>query len=489
MDIRFSNTGPDTQDVLILPVSVSGMADLATRLPESLRSGIASAAQQARFDGAAGTVFETWASEGALTTRVLLVGAGSGDSVGFERAGGAAVARLLTSGAVSAHAAMADVAAENAARFALGASLRAWRIDKYRTKLSERQRPTLRSLTISGSDGATDAWPRWAAVAEGVAFTRELVAEPANIIYPESFVERCRTLADLGISVEVLDEAQMAALGMGALVGVGQGSVRPPRLLAMRWTGPGAAEGPPVLLIGKGVTFDTGGISIKPAAGMEDMKWDMGGAGAVAGAMLALARRRAAVDVVGICALAENMPDGNAQRPGDVVTTMSGQTVEVINTDAEGRLVLCDAMTWAQSKYKPKVMVDLATLTGAMIIALGKEHGGMFANDHELARQLVDAGLSVGEKLWRFPLSDAYDKMIDSPIADMKNVGPRDAGSITAAQFLQRFVEPGVRWAHLDIAGMVWSDKDTATWAKGATGYGVRLLEEFVATNFETVAS
>jgi leucyl aminopeptidase len=228
------------------------------------------------------------------------------------------------------------------------------------------------------------------------------------------------------------------------------------------------------------VTFDTGGISIKPALGMEDMKWDMGGAGAVAGALLALAKRGAPVHVVGVCALAENMPDGNAQRPGDIVTTMSGQTVEVINTDAEGRLVLCDAMTWAQRRYKPEVMVDLATLTGAIIMSLGRDHAGIFSNDDALTRELVVAGLSVEEKLWRFPLNTTYDKLIDSQIADMKNVGPREGGSITAAQFLQRYVEPSVKWAHLDIAGMVWSDKDLPIAAKGATGYGVRLLDAFV---------
>ena len=218
---------------------------------------------------------------------------------------------------------------------------------------------------------------------------------------------------------------------------------------------------------------------------MEDMKWDMGGAGAVVGAMKALAGRKAKAHVVGVCALVENMPDGNAQRPGDVVTSMSGQTIEVINTDAEGRLVLCDAMTWVQRKYAPKVMVDLATLTGAMIVALGHEYGGMFSNDDGLAAQLSAAAASAGDPLWRFPLGDAYNKMIDSPIADMKNVGPREAGSITAAQFLQRFVEDGVKWAHLDIAGMVWAAKPGAVWDKGATGYGVRLLDRFVADNFE----
>jgi leucyl aminopeptidase len=237
--------------------------------------------------------------------------------------------------------------------------------------------------------------------------------------------------------------------------------------------------------VGKGVTFDTGGISIKPAGGMEDMKWDMGGAGAVAGAIKALATRKAKAHVIGICALVENMPDGLAQRPGDIVTTMSGQTVEVINTDAEGRLVLCDALTWVQRHHKPKTIVDLATLTGAMIIALGHEHGGLFSNNDELAEQLLTAGKASGNLLWRLPMGDAYDKLIESPIADMKNVGPRDAGSISAAQFLLRFIDEGVRWAHLDIAGMVWAAKPGALWDKGATGYGVRLIDRFVADNLE----
>jgi leucyl aminopeptidase len=272
---------------------------------------------------------------------------------------------------------------------------------------------------------------------------------------------------------------------MGALLGVAQGSVRPPRLLAMRWNGAAEPRARPVVLIGKGITFDTGGISIKPALGMEAMKWDMGGAGAVAGAMAALAGRKARANVVGICALAENMPDGNAQRPGDVVTSLSGQTIEVINTDAEGRLVLCDAMTWAQRQYRPEVMIDLATLTGAMIISLGHEYAGIFSNDDGLAGQLVAAGQATGDKLWRMPLGDPYDKLIDSPIADMKNIGPREGGSITAAVFLQRFVEAGVKWAHLDIAGMAWADKASHLYDKGATGYGVALLDRFVAANYE----
>ena len=272
--------------------------------------------------------------------------------------------------------------------------------------------------------------------------------------------------------------------GMGALLGVAQGSVRPPRLLVMEWNG-GDKSAKPTAFVGKGVTFDTGGISLKPAAGMEDMKWDMGGAGAVAGAMLAIARRGAKANVVAVCGLVENMPDGNAQRPGDVVTSMSGQTVEVINTDAEGRLVLCDAITWVQKEYAPAAVVDLATLTGAMVITLGHEQAGIFSNDDDLAGKLIAAGEVSGDKLWRMPLGAAYDKLIDSPIADMKNVGPREGGSITAAQFIQRYIDKGTPWAHLDIAGMAWAAKPGATWEKGATGYGVRVLDRFVRDNLE----
>ena len=271
---------------------------------------------------------------------------------------------------------------------------------------------------------------------------------------------------------------------MGALLGVSQGSRREARVLALIWNG--AGEGDPALaLVGKGVTFDTGGISIKPAPGMEDMKWDMGGAGAVVGAMKALALRKAKANVVGVVGLVENMPDGNAQRPGDVVTSMSGQTIEVLNTDAEGRLVLADVITWTQQVFRPKAIIDLATLTGAMIVALGSEHGGLFANDDALADALLAAGKATGDLLWRFPLSARYDKMIDSPIADMKNIGGKGAGSITAAQFIKRFVDDGVHWAHLDIAGMVWSDKPGAHHDKGATGYGVRLLDRYVADVLE----
>ncbi len=322
----------------------------------------------------------------------------------------------------------------------LGARLRDWRHDTYRTKLADDQKnaQTIADHRARRMAIRRRAGRRMAALAEGVEFTRELVTEPANIIYPESFVERCQArFAGTGIAIRVLTDDDMRALGMGALLGVAQGSVRPARILAMEWRGGKEGERP-MAFVGKGVTFDTGGISIKPAAGMEDMKWDMGGAGAVAGTMLALAGRKAKANVVGVVGLVENMPDGNAMRPGDIVTTMSGQTVEVINTDAEGRLVLCDALTWTQKEYAPSAVVDLATLTGAMIVSLGHEYAGMFANDDALAARLDAAGAATGDKLWRFPLTAAYDKLIDSPIADMKNVGPRYGGSITAAQFLQR---------------------------------------------------
>ena len=489
--VSLASARPSEPHVLVVPVA-SG-EDVAGRLPATLADagGIAkAAATAARFDGEAGAVVELYATEGEAVRRVLLVG--TGKEADGEKLGSAVVARLLTSGetraAVDLGGLPADRRAAVAAAIAEGATLRSWRHDLYRTKLPAKQRPTLEKLVIVVGDRADEAETLWAsrkAVTEGVAFARTLVTEPANIVYPASFVERARALADLGVEIEVLGEAEMRAAGMGSLLGVSQGSEREAQLLVMRWDGTNGAEATPTAFVGKGVTFDTGGISLKPGAGMEDMKWDMGGAGAVAGLMMALAGRKAKVHVVGICALVENMPDGKAQRPGDVVTSMSGQTIEVINTDAEGRLVLCDAITWVQQKFQPKTIVDLATLTGAMIISLGHEHGGLFANDEGLAEQLTAAGKAVGEKLWRMPMGDVYDKMIDSPIADMKNVGPREAGSITAAQFIARFVDPGVRWAHLDIAGMVWSSKPGTLWDKGATGYGVRLLDRFVTDTLE----
>ncbi len=491
MQVRFTADRPEGAHTLALLVPAgSGAVDRAG-LDAVHAPVLRAAAAAARFEGEAGGIVEIFLpGTDATARRTLIAGVGrSSDGVtGAEKAGGALVARLLTTETtlvVDVSALEGDRAAA-AAHVALAATLRGWRHDVYRTKLPQKQRPTLGEIVIvGGGEGAQAAWDALRPLADGIAFTRMLVTEPANVIYPESFVERCEALRDLGVEIEVLDEAAMAALGMNALLGVSLGSEKEARLLVMRWNGTGEDGNPPLALVGKGVTFDTGGISIKPAAGMEDMKWDMGGAGAVAGAMHALAGRKAKVNVVGVCGLVENMPDGRAQRPGDVVTSMSGQTIEVINTDAEGRLVLCDALTWVQRRYKPGTIVDLATLTGAMIIALGHEYGGLFANDDGLAETLKAAGTASGDRLWQFPLGDAYDKLIDSPIADMKNVGPRPGGSITAAQFLKRFIDEGVKWAHLDIAGMVWAAKPGTLHDKGATGYGVRLLDRFVADNFE----
>ena len=460
------------------------------KMPADLERPLAQGAQTARFTGKAGQLFEGFVERGGEVVRLALAGAGpngDGRSDALERAGAALSARYLTSGEEQITLDATGLNAADVASVLTGLRLRAWRHDAYRTKLKDEQKRTLKAVAvIAAPAGAEAAWQVEQAVAEGVEFTRELVADPPNVVYPESFVERCiARFEGTGAEVSFLDEAEMRKLGMGALLGVSQGSDRAPRLLAIKWLG-GAKKAAPTVFVGKGVTFDTGGISIKPAAGMEDMKWDMGGAGAVAGAMLSLALREAKANVIGVCGLVENMPDGKAQRPGDIVTTMSGQTVEVINTDAEGRLVLCDALTWVQREFKPATIVDLATLTGAMIISLGHEHAGLFSNDDALADKLLAAGKASGDKLWRFPLSPAYDKLLDSPIADMKNVGPRWAGSITAAQYLQRFIEDGTPWAHLDIAGMAWADKPGATWDKGATGYGVRLIDRFVRDNVES---
>jgi leucyl aminopeptidase len=461
-------------------------------LPADLEAVLVEGARANRFSGKVGQVFEGFVSRDGAVVRVALAGAGASDAAdrpaALERAGAALAAKYLASGetALTVDFSASGLGAADVAAVLLGARLRSWRHDAYRTKLPDDHKVSLTTIRVAGApDGVQAAWQIEAALAEGVEFTRELVTEPANIIYPASFVERAKArLAGTGIAVRVLGRGEMAALGMGALLGVAQGSLREPQLLVMEWNG-GPAGGKPTAFVGKGVTFDTGGISLKPAAGMEDMKWDMGGAGAVAGAMLALAKRKAKANVVGICGLVENMPDGGAQRPGDVVTSMSGQTIEVINTDAEGRLVLCDAITWTQREFAPSAVIDLATLTGAMIISLGHEHGGLFANDDALAAKLLGAGAASGDKLWRFPMGPAYDKLIDSPIADMKNVGPREGGSITAAQFIQRYVDKGTPWAHLDIAGMVWASKPGATWDKGATGFGVRILDRFVRDHLE----
>jgi len=372
------------------------------------------------------------------------------------------------------------------AHVAYGALLRTWKFDKYQTKKKDANKVHLKTLGFMTKTpkAAKKAFEPLTHIAEGVFLTRHVVSEPPNVIYPESLAKIAKDLKSVGVSVEVLTEAQMKKLGMNALLGVGQGSIRDSHLVVLTWKG-GPKNQAPVAIIGKGITFDTGGISIKPAQDMDDMKYDMAGSGVVLGLFRALAGRKAKVNVVGVMALAENMPSGSAQRPGDIVTSMSGQTIEVLNTDAEGRLVLADALWYTQSRFKPQVMVDLATLTGAIVVCLGQEHAGLFSNNDTLATRLKEAGDITGDKLWRLPLSEDYDKDIDSGVADVKNIGSgRGAGSITAAQFLQRFVND-VPWAHLDIAGTAWNKKGRTLSVKGATAFGVRLLNQWIQTHYE----
>jgi leucyl aminopeptidase len=378
---------------------------------------------------------------------------------------------------------------EIAAEIGYGAKLRSYAFNKYKTKIKSDQKVAIKALIITCDNvvGARKGYNKLSKIADGVFFTRDLVSEPPNILYPDTLAKEAKTLEKLGVKVQILGEPQMRRLGMGALLGVGQGSIRESRLVVMQWNGGSQSKSKssqPIAFIGKGVTFDTGGISIKPSAGMEDMKWDMGGSAVVIGLMKALAGRKASVNAVGVVGLVENMPGGNAQRPGDIVTSMSGQTIEVLNTDAEGRLVLADALHYTNDRFKPKFMVNLATLTGAIIVSLGSHHAGLFSNNDQLSDRLTLAGMDVEERLWRLPISDEYDKMIDSQVADMQNIGGRGAGSITAAQFLHRFVGK-TPWAHLDIAGVTWSKSDKPTVPRGGTAFGVRLLDRLVENHYE----
>jgi leucyl aminopeptidase len=439
-----------------------------------------------------GQVLSFPVSERKGPDRIVLVGLGKAeevDALAFEAAGAAALVAmekdvegegaLLVDGAglkkVS--------AAQAAASAAMGAVLRGYRFDKYHSK--DKKEPARMKALVVGVEGADAAKTLFAPeikVAQGVCFARDLVTEPANVMDPATMAQAARELEKLGVEVTVLGQQQMEKLGMRALLGVSQGSDKPPFLVAMAWRGaPEAKDQKPIALVGKGVTFDSGGISLKPGAGMGDMKFDMGGAAAVIGAMRALAGRKAKANVVGIVGLVENMPSGKAQRPGDVVKSANGQTIEILNTDAEGRLVLADVLWYVQKEFKPKAIIDLATLTGAMLVALGHKYAGIFSNNDDLAASLEKAGKAVDELVWRFPLDKEYDKMIDSPIADMKNIGEGSkAGSITAAQFLKRFIHKDVAWIHVDIAGTAWREKPTATCPKGATGYGVRLLDRLI---------
>ncbi len=459
------------------------------------------AAAAAKFKGKVGGTLDLLAPAGFSADRLLAVGVGAADqrdgkdseAKPFDiTALGGIVAGKLGHGARAAIAfdvprAIGD-GGRAAADFVLGLRLRDYRFSLYKTskKKDETEEDTATTVVLAVADQAAvrAAVAERGAIADGVLTARSLVNEPANVLYPEAFADRTKALEALGVTVEVLDIAAMEALGMGAIVGVSQGSARPGRIVVMRWNGLGTTGGKPIAFVGKGVTFDTGGISIKPSGGMEDMKGDMAGAACVVGLMQALAGRKAKVDVIGAIGIVENMPGPNAQRPGDIVTSMSGQTIEIINTDAEGRLVLADVLWYIQDKYKPQFMIDLATLTGAILVALGQEHAGLFSNSDELSERLAAASKATGEKVWRMPLAPAYDKLIDSKFADVKNSGGRHAGSITAAHFIQRFVND-VPWAHLDIAGMGMSSPSSEINQSWGSGWGVRLLDRLVADYYE----
>jgi leucyl aminopeptidase len=501
LEIAFAKAVVPKSGVVVVPVAEGApLSGLAAALDKALSGALKRAIAASDFTGKKDQQARILAPTAGLK-QVLLIGTGSAEAFaarGAEMLGGAIAAALSKDTEATVLAETLDAAA--AAQLALGARLRAYRFDKYRTTQKEDETPKLAKLTIMPADAvaARAAYVPVAAVAAGVELTRNLVTEPANILYPEEFADRAEALKKLGVKVEVFDQKDLEKLGFGSMLCVSQGSAREPRMVVMQWFGASGgvdADGKktkkpkdPVVFVGKGVTFDTGGISIKPAAGMEDMKWDMAGAGTVVGLMAALAGRKAKVDAVGLIGLVENMPSGTAVRPGDVVTSYSGQTIEVLNTDAEGRLVLADVLYYAQDRFAPKFMVDLATLTGAIIVGLGHEYAGLFSNDDELAERLFAAGKATGDDVWRMPLAplgQRYDKNLKSAIADVQNIGGgRAGGSITAAQFLQRFVN-GQPWAHLDIAGMAWANKESAVTPKGATAFGVRLLDRLVADHYE----
>ncbi|HVW54252.1 MAG TPA: leucyl aminopeptidase [Rhizobiaceae bacterium] len=492
IEISFSRSTKPTGAVAVLPV-MEGSDPAAIGNDIAPADAVAKAIAIAKFKGKSATDMDILAPAGSTADRLLLVGAGRASERGTDfwiKLGGTirSAARGSEKMVVYLDGLEPAAAGADAADLALGMLLKGYSFDRYKTRKSQSDKSAeadKQKVTIvtSAAAAAKKAFVAAAAVAAGVNLARDLVNEPANHLGPVEFAAKAKELEKLGVEVEILTEREMRKLGMGALLGVAQGSVRPPRLGIMRWNG-GKPKQKPVAFIGKGVVFDTGGISMKPASGMEDMKGDMAGAAAVTGLMHVLAVRKAAVNAVGVIGLVENMPDGNAQRPGDVVTSMSGQTIEVLNTDAEGRLVLADALWYCAERFQPRFMVDLATLTGAVMVALGKYYAGLFSNDDALAENLAAAGLETGERVWRMPLGPEYDKLIDSRTADMKNIGGRHGGAIIAAQFLQRFVRD-TPWAHLDIAGTALGSPANEINDSWGSGFGVRLLDRLVRDHYE----
>lgn len=482
------------RDVLILFCAENLKFGPASRRVLSRMGGsFRRAAAADHFTGKKGSALDVVTPSGLDVPRLVVIGTGKDSALSsrdLTKLGGIAVGKLpKTAAAATIFAELSSGAlkADQVADLALGARLRGYAFDLYKTKRKddEEQTPKRMELNFASSNAASaeKAWTRRAALSDGVILARDLVNEPGNVLYPGEFARRASALRKLGVNVEVLDVAAMRKLGMGALLGVGQGSAHEAKLVVMRWNG-GKRGADPVAFIGKGVCFDSGGLSIKPAQNMEDMKGDMAGAACVVGLIHALAARKAKVNAVGAIGLVENMPDGKAQRPGDIVKTMSGQTIEIINTDAEGRLVLADVLHYVNKRFKPKLMVNLATLTGAIIVALGQEYAGLFCNDDKLAERLIKAGEATGERVWRMPLGPEYDKMIESKFADMKNTGGRSGGAVTAAQLLQRFVDK-TPWAHLDIAGTGMGAPQSDINRSWGPGWGVRLLERLVEDHYE----
>lgn len=491
MKIVFEKKKKPKSDVFVVFAGEGGiLGAVGKSLDRDTKGAIARALRAEGFQGKKSQIMSLSGVEGAAARHILVAGIGKETDItpaDFEKIGSALLPALNGKKAKTATVLFdMPLKAESASRLGLGLLLNSYRFDKYLTKEPEDKKPSLKSVVIvtAGATAAQKLFAKEKKLAEAVFLTRDLVSEVPNVLYPESYAAIIKKqLSPLGVKVTVMGMKEMKKMGMGALIAVGQGSVREPKLVTMEYRGGKKAQ-KNIALVGKGVTFDTGGISLKPGAGMEDMKWDMAGSAAVVGAMRALAARKAKANVIGVVALAENMPSGNASRPSDIVKTMSGQTVEILNTDAEGRLILCDALWYVQKKFQPTHIVDLATLTGAIIIALGHEFGGVFANDDKLADSLIAAGKAVDENLWHMPLHDAWDKEINSPAADIKNIGAgRGAGSAIGAHFLKRFIQKGVSWAHLDIAGVAWSSKDRPTVPKGASAFGVRLLDQYVATH------
>ena len=495
----------DAVKVGFVPLSATPRGVLVAFCDETLKLGsvtrkllgaaadqVRRAAASSRFKGKSGATLDLFEPEGIKIQRLIVIGTGKPSELkerDFLKFGGILAGKL--NGGREQVTVLTELPEEvmrpdQAIAIAAGIRLRAYRFDRYKTKKKDNEEGALRaeiSLAVEDVAAARKAFAAQSHVADGVDLARDLVNEPPNVLYPEEFARRVAQLRKLDVEVEILDVKAMSKLGMGALLGVAQGSERPGRTVIMRWNGGKRGEAP-VAFVGKGVCFDTGGISIKGAANMEEMKGDMAGAACVVGLMHALASRKAKVNAVGAIGLVENMPSGNAQRPGDIVTSMSGQTIEIINTDAEGRLVLADVLWYVAKKIKPKFMIDLATLTGAIVVSLGSEHAGLFSNNDELADRLVKCGLETGEKVWRMPLAPEYDKLIDSQFADMKNTGGRYGGSITAAQFLQRFVD-NAPWAHLDIAGTAMGAPKSEINQSWGSGFGVRLLDRLVADHYE----